>query len=83
MRIEVTENVEATFEVDIDLDQVLDEFFMRLEDEDQGGSRRTVSVMLDSVTKLLAKLTDKSIASLPWPAREEVRKRLEAQIVRY
>ena len=83
MRVEITEEVVVATEVDVDLNTVIDEWFRRLDEVDQGGVRRTVGSMLSTITNLMARVTDESIELLTADGRAEMRKRLEAQLNRY
>ena len=83
MRIEVTAETVFTTEVDVSIEDVVEEWFSRLEEPDQGGLHRTVGSMLHAITSLMARLTDETIQEMPPTAREEMRKRLEIQSARY
>lgn len=83
MRIEVTGETEFTTEIDVNIDDVMNEWFARMEEPDQGGVRRTVGSMLNSVTILMSRVSDDSISKLTPAGRALVAERLEKELARY
>lgn len=83
MRIEVTGETQFTTEVDVDIDDVMNEWFSRMEEQDQGGVHRTIGSMLHAITSLMARISDESIQAFPVAGRAEMRKRLETELARY
>lgn len=87
MRVTAQKTIDVQIEVDVDLDEVIAEWFGAIElpgdaVDGRGPVRRIYSV-LDSATKLLAKVPDAAIDAAPYEANCEMVRRLEAELARY
>lgn len=82
MRVNAWKNIDVEVEVEVDLNTVLSEFFDRAKEATPDYYRRFLPV-LDSVTKILAKMSDDVIAALPSEARKILCERLQGQAKRY
>lgn len=82
MKVNTWKNIDVDVEVDVDIDAVLNEFFDRVQPDDQSMTKRLLPV-LDSVTKILACVTDETMCKLPEKAQAEVLRRLEIETARW
>lgn len=69
-------------EVDVGIDEVLEECHQRADEATETYWRR-VAPAIDSATKFLANVKDEVIRAFLVSARQEIRKRLLAQLERY
>jgi hypothetical protein len=81
MKVQVCKSVDVEAYVDVEIEDVLNEGFARFNEE--GLTLKGVLPIIDSATRLLAKVTDGMIAGFSEQARGEILKRLTAEVARY
>lgn len=69
-------------EAEVDIDCILDEFSRRVGESEPTYFRR-LGPVLDSITKILARVPDEVIAAIPSDARNEVQRRLNVESERW
>lgn len=82
MRVNACKNIDIDVELYVDIDDLLSEFFDRVDPAEQKFVRRLLPV-LDSIMKILALVTDETIAAIPPQARALVLERMQVQTQRW
>lgn len=86
MQVRVCESVDIDTMVDVSIDDLLNEFGERIEQAEERKEFLIRSVFLplvDTATRLLARIPDKAIGRCKDSQREEVVKRLQAELDRW
>lgn len=82
MKVRLMKSVDFDCEVEVDQDDILSEFYQRLEEATPDHWRRLLRA-IDMMTAILAHIPDEVIAALPDNACQEIVRRLTAQATRY
>ena len=82
MRVTTWQTVEVQCECDVETDDIIAEFSQRQEEATETYWRRLIPA-LDSMTRIMASVTDETIAAMPFAACETLRERLATQAARY
>lgn len=82
MQVTACKSVDIECEVEIDMDDILAEFSQRQDEATDTYWRRLVSAM-DAMTRIMANVTDETIAAMPNAACETLCERLMNQASRY
>jgi len=82
MKVTAWKNIDVDVEVDVSVDEILVALGERLDDVTP-KQWRTLGCVLDTITKMLARVTDEAIRALPDEARIEMCRRLDTERKRY
>lgn len=82
MKVRTCKTIDLDVEVDVDLNDVITEFFERVDEATEDYWRGVVSA-LDWMTKIMASITDDTIKAMPESVKEILCERLMRQAGRY
>ena len=82
MKITAWKTVEVECECDVETEQIVNEFAVRVDESAPDYWRRMLPA-LDCMTLALARISDETIAAVVESARIEVHKRLVAEVTRW